>query len=62
MSSEDQYIKNTENGIRTLRLGTKDKAEVMKPVGFNLNKLKTCNEGMYIDLLQKYKSALQENK
>lgn len=62
MSSEDHYIKNTENAIRTLKLGTKDKAEAMKTVGFNLNKLKLVNEGMYSELLQKYKVALQNNK
>ena len=59
MSSEDQYIKNTENAIRTLRLGTKDRKEVMESVGFNLNKLKATNVGMYEDLLEKYKIALK---
>ena len=58
MSSEDHYIKNTENAIRTLKLGTKEKSEVMKTIGFNLNKLKSVNEGMYQDLLQKYKMVL----
>ena len=59
MSSEDHYIKNTENAIRTLKLGTKEKSEVMKTVGFNLSKLKSVNEGMYEELLGKYKVALQ---
>lgn len=59
MSSEDHYIKNTEDAIRTLRLGTKDRAEVMKRVGFNLNRLKLVNEGMYLDLLEKYKNVLK---
>lgn len=62
MSSEDHYIKNTEDAIRTLRLGTKDRAEVMKRVGFNLNRLKAVNPGMYDDLLEKYKRALKINK
>lgn len=62
MSSEDHYIKNTEDAIRTLRLGTKDRAEVMKRVGFNLNRLKQSNVGMYEDLLEKYKVALKTNK
>lgn len=62
MSSEDHYIKNTEDAIRTLRLGTKDRAEVMKRVGFNLNKLKVVNEGMYLDLLEKYKEVLKVNQ
>ena len=59
MSSEDHYIKNTENAIRSLRLGTKDKKEAMQSVGFNLNKLKQVNEGMYQDLLQEYKLVLK---
>lgn len=59
MSSEEHYIKNTENAIRTIRLGTKDKSEAMKVVGFNLNKLKLVNEGMYLDLLDKYKDSLK---
>lgn len=62
MSSEEAYIKNTENAIRTLRLGTKDKSEAMKAVGFNLNKLKSCNIGMYDELLGKYKIVLNSIK
>lgn len=61
MSSEDHYIKNTENAIRTLKLGTKDKAEAMRVAGFNLNRLKEVNNGMYVDLLDKYKNALKTN-
>lgn len=62
MSSEDHYIKNTEDAIRTLRLGTKDRAETMKRVGFNLSRLKAVNPGMYEDLLEKYKNALKVNQ
>ena len=59
MSSEEQYIKNVENAIRSIRLGTKDKKSAMESVGFNLNKLKSVNSGMYLDLLEKYKQALK---
>ena len=59
MSCEEAYIKNIENAIRSLRLGTKEKSEAMKAVGFNLNRLKSVNSGMYDDLLEKYKQALK---
>lgn len=58
MSSEESYIRNTENAIRSIRMGTKDRAEAMRSVGFNLNKLKSVNPGMYDDLLVKYKQAI----
>lgn len=57
MSSEEQYIKNTDNEIRSLRLRTKDRSEAMRTAGFNLNRLKEVNEGLYIDLLEKYKKG-----
>ena len=60
MSSEEHYIENVENAIRSLRLETKEKEVAMKAVGFNLNKLKSVNEGMYLDLLEKYKQALKK--
>lgn len=60
MSSEDAYIRNTENAIRSIRLGSRDKVEAMKSAGFNLNRLKEVNPGMYDDLLQKYKQVISE--
>lgn len=62
MSSEDHYIRNTEDAIRTLRLGTKDREEAMRKVGFNLNRLRATNVGMYDELLDKYKEALKVNQ
>ena len=59
MSSEENYIANIENAIRSLRLGTKEKSEAMKAVGFNLNRLKSVNIGMYSDYLEKYKQVLK---
>jgi hypothetical protein len=58
MSSEEIYIKNIENGIRGLKMGTKTPSETN--VGINLNKLKLVNEGMYIDLLNRYKEAINQ--
>lgn len=58
MSAEDHYIKNVENAIRALRFKTKEKSVAMQSVGFNLNKLKEVNGGMYLELLEKYKNAL----
>jgi len=60
MSCEEHYIENIENAIRSLRFGTKEKSEAMKSVGFNMNKLKSVNNGMYADLLEKYKQALKK--
>lgn len=60
MSGEETCIKNIENGIRALKLGTKSPSEIN--IGIYLNKLKTLNIGMYEDYLKKYKIALEEYK
>jgi len=60
MSCEENYIRNTENAFRSLRLKTKDEKEVMKTIGFNLNKLKEVNEGLYLDYLQQYKLLIKK--
>lgn len=55
-SLEELLIRKIESGTRGIKLGTKtpETAEV----GKSLNKLKTLNEGMYIDLLNNYKAVL----
>ena len=58
MSLEEQYIKNTENAIRALRLGTKSREEAMRIAGFNLSRLKNVNIGLYEDLLKQYKKVI----
>ncbi len=58
MSLEDLLIKNIENGIRGIRLGTKKPNEVK--VGYNLNRLSKVNEGMFEDYLEKYKRVLKD--
>jgi len=58
MSMEELYIRNIENGIRGIRLGTKTPADAN--VGSPLNKLKSLNPGMHEDLMTKYKNVLAE--
>jgi len=60
MSAEENYIKNIETAIRAIRMGTKKPEETS--VGFNLNKLKAVNIGMYEDLMAKYKVVYNEYK
>jgi len=60
MITEEIYIKNIENGIRALKLRTKTPSETQ--VGVFLNKLKGLNIGMYEELLEKYKEALEDYK
>ena len=58
MSSEELYIKNIKNAIRGIKFGTKKPEDTN--VGFNLNKLKVANLGMYDELLAEYKKILEE--
>jgi hypothetical protein len=58
MRHEDLYIKQIENGIRAIRIGTKEPKDT-KLTGF-FDKLKPLNEGMYLDLLQKYKNVVND--
>ena len=60
MTTEEIHIKNIENGIRALKLRTKNPSETQ--VGVFLNKLKGLNIGMYEELLEKYKEALEDYK
>jgi hypothetical protein len=59
-SIEDLYIKKIEGGIRAVNNGTKSPkdSECVK----YLNKLKPINEGMYLDLVEKYKIAVEKYK
>jgi translation elongation factor EF-1beta len=60
LSSEELYIKNVRNAIRAIKLGTKKPEETN--IGFNLNKLKTVNVGMFEELMNDYKAVLAEYK
>lgn len=55
---EELLIKNIESGIRGIRFGTKTPQNAN--VGVNLNKLKALNEGMYLELMEKYKTCVAE--
>lgn len=57
---EEILIKNVRNGIRAIRMGTKTPSEAN--VGVSLNKLKSLNEGMYLELMEDYKKVLEEFK
>lgn len=57
---EEILIKNIENGIRGIKLGTKT-PETAK-VGQSLNRLKGINEGMYQDYLKKYIDTVNQIK
>lgn len=57
-SGEEVYIRNVENGIRGLKLGTKTPETCN--VGPSLNRLKTVNEPMYLELMERYKKAVKD--
>ena len=59
-SIEDIAIKHIENGIRSIKLGTKtpDKVEINKW----LERLKDLNEGMFLDLQTKYVLMVKDYK
>lgn len=59
-SIEDLYIKKIEGGIRAVTNGTKTPKD--SECAKYLNKLKPINEGMYLDLVEKYKTALAVHK
>jgi hypothetical protein len=59
-SIEDLYIKKIEGGIRSVTNGSKTPKD--SEVAVYLNKLKPINEGMYEDLLGKYKTAVEKYK
>ena len=59
MTIEETYVKQIEDGIRAIRLGKHPK-DTKAPIA--LNKLKSINEGLYQDLLKKYKNVMKEFK
>lgn len=60
MSAEELYIKHIENGIRSIKNGSKTLKEAK--VGVSLMKLKEVNEGLYMDYLEKYKKVVANLK
>ena len=55
---EDLLIRKIKGGINGIKNGTKEATEIA-PL---LNRLKDVNEGMYDELLQDYKNALEKRK
>ena len=58
-TGEDLYVKNLDNGLRAMRLGTKKPLEELNMEG-NLNRLKKTNFGLFEDYFDKYQKALKE--
>ena len=58
-TAEEMYVRHIENGIRAIRMGTKEPKDTLAPV--SLNKLKDINKGLYEDYLEKYKNVIKEH-
>lgn len=55
---EEQLIRKIKGGIMGIKTGTKQPNEV----GPLLNRLKTVNEGMYLELFNDYKAVVSASK
>ncbi len=62
MTLEEQYIKNVESAIRGIKMGTKKPEDVGLTVASNMTKLKEANEGMWQDLMERYKKVVEAYK
>lgn len=58
-STEELVVTKVENGIRSIKLGTKKPEDV--DIYPYLEKLKNLNEGLHEELLKKYKKTLALN-
>lgn len=58
-STEELVVTKVENGIRSIKLGTKKPEDV--DIYLYLEKLKNLNEGLHEELLKKYKKTLALN-
>ena len=59
---EEIYIKNIENGIRGIRLGSKKPEEIASSMTTNFNRLSEVNLGMFEDLMKKYDNVVNDYK
>lgn len=59
---EELLIKKLESLILSLKLGTKKPSDIGQEVASAMNKLKSINEGMAIDLMERYKKAVADSK
>lgn len=55
---EEILIKKIENGIRAIRMGNKTPQEAN--INESLERLKKLNEGMYLDLNNKYVNVVKD--
>lgn len=55
---EDLLVTKIEGAIRGIRMGTKTPETA--GAGTLLNRLKSINEGMYLDLMEKYKNVVAD--
>jgi hypothetical protein len=60
MTLEEIYVKHIECGIRAIKLGTKKPEDAN--VGKFLNKLRDVNDGLYDDLLERYRNVIENYK
>ena len=60
MGVEELCIRKIESGIRALKFKTKKPSELN--ISQYFEKLKNTNEGMYDDLMEKYRAALSDYK
>lgn len=56
MSVEETCVKNIERGIHSIKKG---KSPSEANVGPFLNRLKSINDGLYEDLMKKYKDVVE---
>lgn len=59
-SCEDIYIRNIENGIRGIRMGSKKPEEIASSISTNFNRLYAVNLGMYEELINKYQNVVND--
>lgn len=58
MGTEELCVRKIESGIRGIKNGTKEPKDTK--CGYFFSKLKPLNEGLYEDLMDKYKDAITQ--
>ena len=59
-TTEDLLIKKIEGAIRGIRMGNKEPKDVASEVSHAFARLKTLNDGMASDLMEKYKNVVKD--
>lgn len=60
LTSSELYIRKIEGFTRGIKLGTKKPIEVASEISTYFDKLKPLNQGMYEDLMDKYKKVVAD--